>query len=95
MTNTEGEQPITELLRRWSGGDLAAADQVMPLVYRELRGLARAQLRHERPDHTLQTTALVHEAYLRLVRGEKPEWSAVGLADTIPAEQRAEPRISR
>ncbi len=62
---------VTALLDRWRQGDRGALDDLMPLVYRELRGLAASHLRHERPDHTLQPTALVHEAYLRLttVRG--------------------------
>jgi RNA polymerase sigma factor (TIGR02999 family) len=60
-------QDLTRLLVDWSKGDQAALDQLMPLVYDELRHLANAYLRRERPDHTLQTTALVHEAYLRLV----------------------------
>lgn len=57
---------ITHLLRDWSGGDAAALERLLPLVYEELRKLARSQLRRERADHTLQPTALVHEAYLRL-----------------------------
>jgi RNA polymerase sigma factor (TIGR02999 family) len=69
MSETEIAQPpleITRLLRDWSGGDGAALERLLPLVYDQLRDLARSQLRHERPDHTLQPTALVHEAYLRL-----------------------------
>src|SRR5438270_11122047 len=58
---------VTLLLQSWSGGDKAALDRLMPIVYRELRRVAAAHLRRERPGHTLQTTALVHEAYLRLV----------------------------
>jgi RNA polymerase sigma factor (TIGR02999 family) len=57
---------ITRLLQRWSGGDSAALAELMPLVYNELRHLADSQMRQERSDHTLQPTALVHEAYLRL-----------------------------
>lgn len=57
---------ITHLLKDWGGGDRAALERLLPLVYDELRQLARAQLRRERPDHTLQPTALVHEAFLRL-----------------------------
>jgi RNA polymerase sigma factor (TIGR02999 family) len=63
--NTSSEQ----LFRRWRSGEAAALQQFLPLVYEELRRVARHQLRGERRDHTLQTTALVHEAYLRLVRG--------------------------
>ena len=58
---------ITGLLRAWSAGDRAALDRLTPLVYAELRRLARRRMHRERPDHTLQTTGLVHEAYLRLV----------------------------
>jgi RNA polymerase sigma factor (TIGR02999 family) len=58
---------VTRLLQSWSCGDQQALNELVPLVYRELRGLAAACLRRERPDHTLQPTALVHEAYLRLV----------------------------
>lgn len=57
---------ITRLLREWQEGDPEAADRLMPLVYDELRRLASAAMRNERSDHTLQPTALVHEAYLRL-----------------------------
>lgn len=58
---------LTQLLLDWSSGEKAALDQIIPLVYAELRRLAAGYLRRERPDHTLQTTALVHEAYLRLI----------------------------
>ena len=54
---------VTRLLHDWSGGDEEAAERLMPLVYDELRRLARGYLRRERPDHTLQPTALVNEAY--------------------------------
>ncbi len=57
---------VTELLARWHAGDAAAFEALMPLVYDELRRLAGHYMRGERPDHTLQPTALVHEAYLRL-----------------------------
>lgn len=65
---------ITQLLVEWSAGDQAALDQLMPLVYDELRRLARSYLRRERPDHTLQATALVHEAYLRLIDQHSVSW---------------------
>lgn len=58
---------VTELLRKWRAGDQAALDAVMPLVYDELRRVAHHHLQGERRDHTLQSTAVVHEAYLRLV----------------------------
>jgi RNA polymerase sigma factor (TIGR02999 family) len=60
---------VTELLRRWRAGDHAALDSLMPLVYDELRRVAHNYLQRERLDHTLQRTAVVHEAYLRLVEG--------------------------
>jgi len=58
---------ITRLLAEWSSGNQASLDKLLPLVYDELRSLASNYMRRERPDHLLQTTALVHEAYLRLV----------------------------
>lgn len=65
---------ITTLLRAWRGGDEQARDQLVPVVYPELRRLARRYMRHERPGHTLQTTALVNEAYLRLVDVNGVSW---------------------
>lgn len=65
---------VTELLVDWSKGDQKALDELIPLVYGELRRLASRYLRRERPDHTLQTTALVHEAYLRLVDQRDGNW---------------------
>ncbi|HET6181038.1 MAG TPA: sigma-70 family RNA polymerase sigma factor [Candidatus Sulfotelmatobacter sp.] len=59
--------PVTELLVRWRAGDRDALEQLVPLVYKELRDIARYHLRRERPEHTLQSAALVHEAYLRLL----------------------------
>ncbi len=72
MTPSSGE--VTELLIRWSNGDRTALDRLMPLIYDELRRLARHYMRRERPGHTLQTTALVHEAYLKLVDQTKVRW---------------------
>jgi RNA polymerase sigma-70 factor (ECF subfamily) len=60
-------QPVSELLMKWRDGDQEALQALLPLVYKELHALAHRYLRRERPGHTLQTTALVHEAYLRLV----------------------------
>lgn len=57
---------VTALLRQVAGGDLRAADELLPRVYTELKAIAHRQLKHERPGHTLNTTALVHESYLRL-----------------------------
>jgi RNA polymerase sigma factor (TIGR02999 family) len=65
---------ITSLLDDWSRGNQRALDQLLPLVYAELRGIARRQLRRERVGHTLQPTALVHEAYLRLVDQRHVDW---------------------
>jgi len=67
---------ITLLLQKWSEGDRAALDQLMPVVYQELRKLAGGYLRDERSGHTLQPTALINEAYLRLVKQEFPEWQS-------------------
>jgi RNA polymerase sigma factor (TIGR02999 family) len=64
-------QTITLLLRELAGGERQAFDQLIPLVYAELRRLADARLRNERPDHTLQPTALVHEVYARMVGQEQ------------------------
>lgn len=61
-------QPVSALLMKWRAGDQEALQALIPLVYQELRRIAQHHLRQERPDHTLQSTALVHEAYLRLVR---------------------------
>jgi RNA polymerase sigma factor (TIGR02999 family) len=61
---------VTSLLRDMQGGDSAAADRLVPIVYRELRRIAGALMRNERADHTLQPTAVVHEALLRLMQGE-------------------------
>jgi RNA polymerase sigma factor (TIGR02999 family) len=65
---------VTDLLRQWSGGDAAARDDLVPLVYPELRRLAHYHLKREREGHTLQTTALVHEVYLRLAGPNPPCW---------------------
>ncbi len=69
-----GERSVTELLHAWSAGDLAAADSWVPALYDELRRLAAAQLRGERDEHTLEPTALVHEAYLRLSELRAIDW---------------------
>lgn len=64
-------QPVTELLVQWKAGDREALERLVPLVYKELRDIARFHLQRERPGHTLQSAALVHEAFLRLI-GQKP-----------------------
>jgi RNA polymerase sigma factor (TIGR02999 family) len=65
--NQQHSQPVTELLLRWRAGDQEALEALVPLVYKELRDIARHHLRGERPGHTLQSAALVHEVYLRLL----------------------------
>jgi RNA polymerase sigma factor (TIGR02999 family) len=65
---------VTELLSRWNDGDIAARDALIPLVYDELRRVAKKNLAGQRSDHTLQATALVHEAYLRLVNRKAANW---------------------
>src|SRR5688572_11022325 len=77
---------VTRILSQIESGDPAAAEQLLPLVYDELRKLAAARLAHEKPGQTLQATALVHEAYIRLLGGERsgvreqdlPEWNSRG-----------------
>jgi RNA polymerase sigma-70 factor, ECF subfamily len=66
---------VTKLLKAWSGGDQQALNDLLPAVYQEVRKLARSYLRRERADHTLQATALVNEAYLRLVDQREVEWN--------------------
>lgn len=65
---------VTQILHDWSNGDREALDKLMPIVYQELRRQAARYLRRERPAHTLQTTALIHEAYLRLVDQKNVHW---------------------
>lgn len=65
---------ITRILKKAGSGDDSALNRLLPLVYDELRALAESYLQRERPDHTLQATALVHEAYVRLVKQEEVEW---------------------
>lgn len=68
------EKNVTQMLADWRKGDRSALDKLMPMVYQELRRLASSYLRRERPDHTLQPTALVHEAYFRLVDQRNVSW---------------------
>jgi RNA polymerase sigma factor (TIGR02999 family) len=68
------QHDVTRLLKAWSGGDSKALDELFPIVYTEVRKLARSYLRRERPDHTLQPTALVNEAYMRLVDQRHVDW---------------------
>ena len=72
--DSKSPEEITELLQAWSQGDRAAFDQLAPVVYTELRRLARRYMVRERPDHTLQPTALVHEAYMRLAEFRSLHW---------------------
>lgn len=67
---------VTQLLQGWRAGDRKALDALVPLVYEELRRLAHFQLRGERPGHTLQSAALVHEAFLRLTGLNPPQWES-------------------
>jgi RNA polymerase sigma factor (TIGR02999 family) len=71
-----GSTEVTQILLNWREGDTEAAARLMPVVYEELRRLARNYLRRERVDHTLQPTALVHEAYLRLVDDSAVSWES-------------------
>ena len=68
------EHEVTQILQEWSHGDENAPARLMPLVYEELRRRAADYLRRERSDHTLQATALVHEAYLKLVDQSRATW---------------------
>jgi len=70
----ESRVEITKLLHAWAGGDEAALDRLTPAVYGELRAMARRYMRRESPDNSLQATALVHEAYLKLVDARVAEW---------------------
>jgi RNA polymerase sigma-70 factor (ECF subfamily) len=71
---TPAPQHITQLLNEWGNGDQAALDRLMPLVYAELRRMARRHMNQQRPGHTLQTTALIHEAYMRLAGDSGKQW---------------------
>ncbi len=69
-----GSTEITQILREWDAGDTSAPDRLLPLVYNELRAVGANYLRKERSDHTLQATALVHEAYLKMVNQRWAAW---------------------
>ena len=76
-TNDRSAQPeITQLLLDWRNGEASAFERLMPIVYDELRRLAGAFMRRQSPGHTLQTTALVNEAYLRLIDSDKVNWQS-------------------
>ena len=70
----KGMGDVTQMLVSYGNGDRAVLDALLPLVYDELRLIARGYLRKERPDHTLQPTGLVHEAYLRLINQQRVDW---------------------
>jgi RNA polymerase sigma-70 factor, ECF subfamily len=74
LSSSSTGHAVTRLLREWSEGDAAAVEKLLPLVHEELRRLARRYMRRERPGHTLQTTAVVNEAYLRLVDQQGADW---------------------
>src|SRR4029077_18310742 len=74
MTASPAQQEVTQLLGDWSGGDERALEKLFPLVQPELHRLAPHYMSRERPGHTLQTTAVLNEAYLRLVENTKPPW---------------------
>jgi RNA polymerase sigma factor (TIGR02999 family) len=74
MVSPESPEDVTRLLQAWSRGEKAALDRLIPLVYGELRAQARRQLSRERRNHTLQPTALVHEAFVRLAGHDRARW---------------------
>jgi RNA polymerase sigma factor (TIGR02999 family) len=76
MTSDRAPQTVTDLLRRSREGSRAALDRLLPIVYDELKSMAHLRLRSERDGHTLDTTALVHETYLKLVRHDRVEWQS-------------------
>ncbi|MBS0420347.1 MAG: sigma-70 family RNA polymerase sigma factor [Proteobacteria bacterium] len=81
------DRPVTRLLVQWSGGNEAALGELTALLYRELRSLAQRHLRRERANHTIQRTALVHEAFVRLINQQSVDWRSRGhffaLASTL------------
>ncbi|HEV3331423.1 MAG TPA: sigma-70 family RNA polymerase sigma factor [Bryobacteraceae bacterium] len=80
------DESVTVLLARWRKGDRQALDELTPLVYDELRRIAARHMRRERPGHTLQTTALAHEAYLKLVDQSRVEWQSRAHFFAVAAE---------
>jgi len=87
VSEREREQPVTQLLAKWRGGNEAALGELTGLVYQELRSLAQRHLRRERHNHTIQRTALVHEAFVRLVNQQSVDWQSrahfFGLASNL------------
>jgi len=87
---------ITELLLAWSSGEVSALDKLIPLMYEELRRLAHRYMRNQRPDHTLQTGALINEAYLRLVDSSRVKWQdRVHFLAVAAQLMRRPPRVAR
>ena len=76
LQSVHAEQDITQLLRDWGRGEKSALDRLMPVVYNELRRIARNFMRRQNPGHTLQTTALVNEAFLNLVDSSRVNWQS-------------------
>ena len=74
MNNTQGSSDITGLLMAWNAGDAQALEALVPTVYEELRRIAKRYMAGERDDHTLQASALVNEAYLRLIDSGRVQW---------------------
>src|SRR5262245_48656013 len=83
----EDSGPVTLLLNRWRAGDSAAAGRLMDLVYAELHRIASREMGRERAGHTLQTTALVHEAYIRLCHGDTVNWADRAHFYAVAAQQ--------
>lgn len=83
--STASTHDVTRLLLAWNGNDPAAAERLFPLIYEHLRALAREYMRRERGGHTLQSTALVHEAFLRLTDGQSVDWQSRGHFYTLAA----------
>ena len=103
MTTAPSPQ-ITELLKAWTAGDQSAVGQIVELIYPELHRMARKHLYHERPEHSIQATALVNEAYLRLVNIRRVQWKdrahflAIGatiMRRILIDYARARPRVQR
>jgi len=101
---TQKRDDVTQILKRASDGDDSAVNRLLPLVYNELRALAESYLQRERPDHTLQATALVHEAYVRLIKQEDVEWknrahffavAALAIRRVLVDHARAHQRVKR
>lgn len=76
MNGSPPSEQVTQLLHSWSEGDRAALEKLIPLVYAELHRLARGYMRREREGHTLQTTALINEAFLKLVDWKNAKWQS-------------------